>query len=182
MSVGCPSSAAMPRKYPPFPTMSNLVRLSWCQLSVAIVLLCLAPATLAGQPDTKRSVPKNQATPSGMVYVPIQVPATGLVKDILSDRDIPTGDTGFARDYLVKFTAGEQVAIDLSSEAFDTVVILMTLNGKTVGKNDDGPEGNSNSLLFARIKEAGTYIIRVQGFGEISSGEFNLKVTRLKPE
>jgi Bacterial pre-peptidase C-terminal domain len=114
------------------------------------------------------------------IYVPMQLPANGEVKDILSDRDIPTGEGGFARDYAIKLTAGDNIAIDLTSEVFDTVVILLNAEGKNIGKNDDGADGSSNSLLFTRIKNAGNYIIRVQGFGETSSGEFKLKVTKLK--
>jgi hypothetical protein len=33
-----------------------------------------------------------------------------------------------------------------------------------VGENDDGPDGTTNSLLFARISEAGTYTVRVQAY------------------
>lgn len=116
------------------------------------------------------------------VYAPIQLPSSGEVTDTLSDRDIPTGDGGFARDYAIKLTAGDQVAIDLSSEAFDTVVILLNAEGKNIGKNDDGPDGTSNSLLFIRIKDSGNYVVRVQGFGETSSGEFRLKVSKLKSQ
>ena len=114
------------------------------------------------------------------VYVPMQLPANGEIKDILSDRDIPTGDGGFARDYAIKLTAGDNIAIDLISEVFDPVVILLNAEGKNIGKNDDGADGSSNSLLFTRIKKSGNYLIRVQGFGETSSGEFKLKVSKLK--
>lgn len=116
-----------------------------------------------------------------MVYNPILLPPSNEVSDTLSEKDIPTGQGGFARDYTVKLNAGDQVAIDLSSESFDTIVTLMATDGSTIGENDDGPDGSSNSLLFARIKEAGQYIIRVRGFGEISGGAFKLKVTRLRP-
>jgi Bacterial pre-peptidase C-terminal domain len=114
------------------------------------------------------------------LYKPIQLIPNGEVKDTLSDRDIPTGDGGFARDYTIQLGAGEQIAIDLTSDNFDTVVYLVNAEGKTIGKNDDGPDGSSNSLLFTRIKDAGIYIIRVQGFGDTSSGEFKLKVSKLK--
>ncbi len=117
---------------------------------------------------------------SKFLYAPIQLPTTGEVNDTLSDRDIPTGDGGFARDYAVQLMAGDRVEIDLSSENFDTVVILLNAEGKSIGKNDDGIDGTSNSLLFTKIKDAGNYIIRVQGFGETSSGEFKLKVSKLK--
>jgi hypothetical protein len=115
-------------------------------------------------------------------YKPIPLSPSGEIKDILSDRDIPTGDGGFARDYSIQLIAGDLLAIDLSSESFDTVVILIDAAGKNVSKNDDGPDGNSNSLLFTKIKNSGTYIIRIQGFGETSSGEFKLKVRKLKEQ
>jgi hypothetical protein len=114
------------------------------------------------------------------VYTPIQLPTNGEVIDTLSDRDIPTGDGGFARDYAIKLTAGDNIAIDLTSEVFDTVVILLSAEGKNIAKNDDGSDGTSNSLLFTRIKKTGNYLIRVQGFGETSSGEFKLKVSKLR--
>jgi Bacterial pre-peptidase C-terminal domain len=114
------------------------------------------------------------------VYAPIQLPTSGEVTDTLSDRDIPTGDGGFARDYAIKLAAGDNIAIDLTSESFDTVVILLSAEGKNIAKNDDGADGTSNSLLFTRIKKTGNYLIRVQGFGETSSGEFKLKVSKLR--
>jgi Bacterial pre-peptidase C-terminal domain len=160
-------------------SMSNQIRT--CYLIVATLVL------MSGSWMSSASAsPRNQIeTPSKLslskfVYTPIQLPANGEVKDTLSERDIPTGDGGFARDYAIKLTAGDQVAIDVTSESFDTVVILLTAEGKNVGKNDDGPDGTSNSLLFMRIKDTGTYTIRVQGFGETSSGEFKLKVSKLK--
>ena len=115
-----------------------------------------------------------------LIYTPIQLPTTGEVNDTLSDRDIPTGDGGFARDYAVQLMAGDRVEIDLTSENFDTVAILLNAEGKSIGKNDDGIDGTSNSLLFTKIKDSGNYIIRIQGFGETSSGEFKLKVSKLK--
>jgi hypothetical protein len=115
-----------------------------------------------------------------LVYTPIQLPANGEVIDVLSDRDIPNGDGGFARDYIIKLLTGDRIEIDLTSEYFDTVVMLLNAEAKSVGKNDDAPDGTSNSLLFTKIKTSGTYTIRVQAFGATSSGEFKLKVSKLK--
>ena len=126
--------------------------------------------------------PKPTTRSASFIYTPIPLPLSGEVRDILSDKDIPTGEGGFAKDYTIKLTSGEQIAIDLSSEVFDTVVILISTEGKTVSKNDDGPDGTSNSLLFTRIKNSGNYVIRIQGFGETSSGEFKLKFSKLKPQ
>lgn len=114
-------------------------------------------------------------------YNPISLPSSNEVSDTLTDKDIPTGQGGFARDYAITLNADDQVAIDLTSESFDTIVTLLKADGSTVGENDDGPDGTTNSLLFTRITEAGRYIIRVRAFGETSGGAFKLKATRLRP-
>ena len=114
-----------------------------------------------------------------MVYTPIPLPTGNEVSDTLSDKDIPL-EGGFARDYVARLNANDQVVIDLTSDSFDTIVTLMAPDGSMVGQNDDGPDGSNNSLLFARIKNAGSYIIRVRAFGDTGGGPFKLKVTRLR--
>ncbi|MFQ4136672.1 PPC domain-containing protein [Nodosilinea sp. PGN35] len=136
------------------------------------LLLPLALTTL-----TLASLPAKAQTP---VYSPIPLPASREVNDTLSDRDIPTGTGGFARDYTVNLEAGDQVAIDVTSDEFDTLVILMNKDGVTVGENDDGPDGTTNSLLFARITESGSYTVRVRAYAGQGTGRFYLKVARLR--
>jgi hypothetical protein len=115
------------------------------------------------------------------LYNPIPLTSGNELSDTLTEIDIPPGEGGFARDYLINLQDGDQVAIDLISESFDTIVTLMASDGSTVAENDDGPDGSTNSLLFARITETGQYIIRVRAFGETGGGPFTLKVTRLRP-
>lgn len=115
------------------------------------------------------------------IYHPISIAENEQISDVLSENDIPTGEGGFARDYVVNLKQGDQIAIDLISEEFDSILILIASDGSTVAENDDGPGGDTNSLLFARITETGKYIVRVRAFGETGSGEFKLKVTRLRP-
>lgn len=122
-----------------------------------------------------------QAIAQGKVYQPIPFPSGGSVSDTLSDADIPTGQGNFARDYVIKFQAGDQIAIDLTSDTFDTVITLLSDRGDTIGENDDGPDGGTNSLLFVRLTKGGDYIIRVRSFGKAKGGPFTLKVTRLRP-
>lgn len=147
--------------------------------SALICIQCLFASNTSANPRTKI---ENNPTPriSKFVYTPVKLLPNVEVKETLSDRDIPTGDGGFARDYSIQLMAGDRIAIELTSESFDPIVILLNAEGKTIGKNDDGPDGTSNSLLFTKIKDAGTYVIRVQGFGETSSGEFKLKVSKLQ--
>lgn len=116
------------------------------------------------------------------VYSPLSLTFGKAISDKLSNKDIPTGQGGFARDYVVQLQAGNQITIDLTSEDFDTMVYLIASDGTTVGENDDGPDGTTNSLLFTRIVRSGTYFIRVRSFGEVGAGRYTLKVTSLKPQ
>lgn len=115
------------------------------------------------------------------LYNPIALPANNEVNDTLSEKDIPTGQGGFARDYVVELKEGDNIAIDLSSDSFDTILTLLAEDGSTVSENDDGPDGSTNSLLFTRITKTGKYIVRVRAFGATGIGTFKLKLTRLRP-
>ncbi|QSJ19435.1 PPC domain-containing protein [Nostoc sp. UHCC 0702] len=139
--------------------------------------LIIVPATLLAIGISTRA-----AFAQNKLYSPIALTtASTELSDTLSDKDIPTGQGGFARDYTVKLNKGDNLAVDLSSENFDSIITLLAPDGSTLAENDDGPDGTSNSLLFTRINETGTYIIRVRSFGETGIGTFKLKVTKLQP-
>lgn len=115
------------------------------------------------------------------MYNPVRLPNGNEITDTLTEKDIPTGFGGFARDYVVTFEGGDQVVMDLLSDEFDTIVTLIAPDGSTLGENDDGPDGTTNSLLFARISQPGDYIVRVRPYAGQGLGAFTLKVTRLRP-
>jgi hypothetical protein len=118
---------------------------------------------------------------SASIYNPVPLTVGNEVTDVLSENDIPTGYGGFYRDYTVSFAAGDMVLLDLRSEEFDTIVALIAPNGSTIGENDDGPDGTTNSLLFTRIVQEGDYIIRVSPYAGQGMGTFTLNVIRLQP-
>ena len=114
------------------------------------------------------------------IYQPIAIKENESITDKLTAEDIPTGEGGFARDYFIYLDEGDQIAIDLSSEDFDSILLLIAEDGTTIAENDDSPDSSSNSLLFTRIATAGKYIVRVRAFGQAGSGNFQLKVTKLQ--
>lgn len=118
---------------------------------------------------------------SAQLYSPISLPNSQEISDTLTEQDIPTGFGGFARDYVVELQEGDQITIDAISEEFDTLVTLMNTNGVTVSENDDGPDGTTNSLLFARITETGKYTVRIRSYAGEGAGQFSLKLARLRP-
>ncbi|WP_199316096.1 PPC domain-containing protein [Tolypothrix sp. FACHB-123] len=139
--------------------------------------LIILPATLLAM-----SISTNAVFAQNKLYSPIPLTTSSSeFSDTLSEKDIPTGQGGYARDYAVKLNKGDNLAVDLSSDNFDCIITLLSPNGTTLAENDDGPDGTSNSLLFTRIAETGTYIIRVRSFGETGVGNFKLKVTKLQP-
>lgn len=116
----------------------------------------------------------------GYKHIPLQVGKE--INDTLSDKDIPLGEEGFAKEYEAYFRAGEIVLIELTSDSFDTIATLLGDDGAKVAENDDSSEGNTNSVLFWRFTKSGKYIIRVHAFSPTGSGPFTLKVTRMRPE
>lgn len=161
-------------------------RKSILQLSLAIVgmLATNAPPlvtetaiaqpspTPSARPSSRPRTPPSANTPR--VYTPQTIALGREVRGVLSDRDIPNGEGGYARDYIVRLEANRKILIEVASDEFDTVVVFMNAEGKTIGKNDDGPDGSTDSTLFTSSKEAGTYTIRVQGFSGTSGGAFRL--------
>jgi Bacterial pre-peptidase C-terminal domain len=136
-------------------------------------------------PPSRTPAPARRApsasSPSTQFYSPLPLPSSNEVSDTLTDKDVPTGSGGFYRDYRVTFAAGDQVVMDLTSEEFDTIISLIAPDGSTVTENDDGPDGTTNSLMFARITRPGNYVIRVSPYAGQGVGAFKLKVTRLRP-
>jgi len=131
--------------------------------------LIIIPATLLAI-----GISTSVAFAQNKLYSPIPLSNSAEITDTLSDKDIPTGQGGFARDYTVKLQKGDNLAVDLSSESFDTIITVLAPDGSTLAENDDGPDGTSNSLLFTRIVETGNYVIRGRSFGETVVGPFKL--------
>jgi hypothetical protein len=138
------------------------------------------PAAPSPTPPARRAQSAGSST-STQFYNPMPMPSSNEVSDTLTDKDIPTGSGGFYRDYRVTFAEGDQVVMDLTSEEFDTIISLIAPDGSTITENDDGPDGTTNSLLFARISRPGEYVIRVSPYAGQGVGAFKLKVTRLRP-
>ncbi len=124
-----------------------------------------------------------KAATANPAYNPITLPLGKEIKDTLSKSDFPTGEGGFARDYIVNLKEGELVEIEVKSESFDTLITLLSPKGIAIEQNDDAAEGITHSLIYTRIPKAGNYTVRVRSFGNQSAeGLFTLRLTRLKRE
>ena len=114
------------------------------------------------------------------MYKPTAIASGVDVNDILTDKDIPTGQKGFARDYVINVEKDERLEISVNSGGFDTVLSLLDSVGEVVAENDDSVGDNTNSLIFFKVRKSGSYIVRVSSFGGSSGGKFTLRVNKLQ--
>ncbi len=74
--------------------------------------------------------------------------------------------------------AGDIITIDMEA-SFDTYLRLLDSTGRMIAENDDRGDGTFNSrILSFSIPAAGTYTISAGSFGDASSGEYTLTLSR----
>jgi hypothetical protein len=108
---------------------------------------------------------------------PVAITAGSEARGSLDESD-PELDDGSVYDYWsYRGRAGESLTVNMSSDAFDTVVAVgRMVNGafEEVGNNDDGPDG-TNSLLQVTLPADGEYLIRATSLGT-GSGAYRIRV------
>lgn len=77
-------------------------------------------------------------------------------------------------EYPVVLEAGQTITIRMSSDDFDTVLILLGPDGEEVAFNDDS-EGTLNSRIIYTVPETGEYTVVTRAFGS-GGGVYNLQV------
>ncbi|KQY96365.1 PPC domain-containing protein [Brevundimonas sp. Root1423] len=97
----------------------------------------------------------------------------------LTSNDPETDAGGNYDAFVVRARAGERLAIDLTSDAFDPVVRVGRMeNGvfNELAMNDDGPDTGLNSRLVFTAPEAGEYVIRATALNNAGEGGYTLAV------
>lgn len=82
----------------------------------------------------------------------------------------------FARHYVFELNEALEVQIDLSSNDFDTYLLLKSSTGILLDENDDLASGNTDSRIEARL-DAGTYRIVVTSYAFGATGHYELNLT-----
>ena len=101
----------------------------------------------------------------------------------LSATDCTAGARGpsyYTDRYYFNGAPGQQIAIQLSSSAFDTYVYLRNPSGTVIASNDDGggglnsriPAGSGYFTLSAGV--TGTYVIEVTSYAQRATGPYTL--------
>jgi len=100
------------------------------------------------------------------------------VQGQLSSSDyLRSADTTYAQWWLLQGQAGQQVTIDLESDAFDAFVFLFGPGLADDGSQDDDGGGNCNARLTVMLPQDGQYRILVNTRGKYETGSYTLSVT-----
>jgi S1-C subfamily serine protease len=71
--------------------------------------------------------------------------------------------------------AGQQVAIEMSSQEIDPYLILLSPNGAEVAQDDDSG-GEANAKMVVRLPESGTYTLIANSYAGGQSGTYRLTI------
>jgi len=91
------------------------------------------------------------------------------------------GSSYYADRYSFSASAGQQVAILLTSAAFDTYLYLIGPSGSVIAQNDDGGGGTNSRIPsssgFYSLPASGTYTIEVTSYSTNKTGNYTLSLS-----
>ena len=97
----------------------------------------------------------------------------------LSTSDCRLSDNSLFDSYTFSGTAGQRIAVDMSSLTFDTFLFLLGPNGLVVD-DDDGGEGLNSRIPpgsgFFTLPSSGTYTILANSFAANTTGNYSLSL------
>jgi hypothetical protein len=100
----------------------------------------------------------------------------------LAATDCKLPDESFVDIYTLSGTAGQQIAIEMTSTAFDTFLYLAGTDTQLLQFNDDNPPGTNSRIPvgsgFFTLPTTGTYRIFANSFDPGVTGAYNLSVTQ----
>ncbi|WP_204150744.1 tetratricopeptide repeat protein [Leptolyngbya sp. CCY15150] len=130
-------------------------------------------------------------TSQGLGNLAPLLPQTGLKQDgtaalldvegQLEDGDEALPDSSLYDLYTFNGEAGQLIEIRLSSEAFDTYLILLSPDGERVAENDDSVEG-LNSIIYIQLSETGQYSVIANAYNAMGRGRYRLTVAAISAE
>jgi hypothetical protein len=106
-----------------------------------------------------------------------QVPQTVLLDrngELTDSDEILESDNSRFDVYLIEGNANQSVTISLSSNAFDTFLMLLDSEGNSIAQNDDISASNTNSSLTTTLPSSGTYLVVVNGLDSSSRGSYRV--------
>ena len=86
------------------------------------------------------------------------------------------GDGAGGRWFFDGWTAGQEIRVAVGSDAFDTVVELVSPTGAVIDTDDDGGGMGTDSLLEATLPVPGRYQVLVTAYNDTGTGTYTVAV------
>lgn len=123
---------------------------------------------------TAKSIPTNPGTQQQLAEGPIVLlDETGVLEagDQLLESDGSLYDM-----YAFEGEANQTVTVSVTSEEFDTYLVVFDENGTEIARNDDTDTDTVNSEVTLTLPYDGSYAVVVNGFDSTSEGDYSLVV------
>ena len=101
------------------------------------------------------------------------------VLGLLENGDATLSDNSLFDKHWFVGRAGETVNITLTSEEFDTYLMVYDANGHRIAQNDDISDANKNSSVTVTLPADGQYRIVANAFNDLGYGHYKLTVVSL---
>jgi hypothetical protein len=129
--------------------------------------------------DLGQGQDQDQQSPAAVDGAVTPIRQGPAVQGELTDDDARAEDESYYDLYVYQGRAGETVTISLSSDDFDTYLVVgHIVDGafEALESNDDGEDG-TNSLIRITLPEDGDYVIRANSLAGGETGAYTLRVT-----
>jgi len=135
--------------------------------------------------NTSRDVSGNGVSTGGGVstcsVTPISIGMTVIAALTTSDGRSPIRESSYCDRYTFSGTAGQQVAILLTSSSFDTFLYLIGPDGRVLAQDDDGGGGTNSRIPagsgYYTLPSSGTYTIEVTSYYSNRTGSYSLSLS-----
>ena len=122
----------------------------------------------------------------GGACAPTPITIGQTVNGNLTTGDCPLGDGTFYDAYSFTATAGQQIAVSMTSSQFDTFLILNRPDGSILTIDDDGAGGTNSRIPsgggFITLSASGTYTIWANAFDPLdTTGAYTLTLSAPLP-
>lgn len=94
----------------------------------------------------------------------------------LSNQDNRLTDNSLYDEYLFSGQQGQEVTITLTSQEFDTYLLLINDQGDKIAENDDIAQDNSDSTIRMVLPYTGQYRVIVNAYDQAGQGQYQVNV------
>ncbi|MEA5462652.1 trypsin-like peptidase domain-containing protein [Leptothoe sp. PORK10 BA2] len=95
---------------------------------------------------------------------------------VLNSQDNRLADNSLYDEYSFSAPQGQDVTITLTSQDFDTYLLLIDNQGNKLAENDDIAENNTNSSIQLSLPYTGDYRVIVNTYDQTGQGQYQISV------